>query len=365
MRSLIQSLISFEIYLRAVSWVIIAWWAGKWLWNNLIYKKKRIGSLHTLFWWEGWSISNATTLSTESTLWSEQELSEYTWWNTLQDMLERSKETVDMTHKLLQHIEAETEESKEIINKIEAMEKEDHSEDTSWDKEESHYIDNEQKSNNDAYNVVTTETINNEPSVEIYNITTNHESINKKKFAYETIKHEIDNLKVRNLRVDYEKKLIEATTHFPDEKEFHAILGDWYIEREEYKKAQSLFKKLHTQDENDDKILYKLWVINLELQDFISAEYLLSRAHALKPDNPKYHQILAEIKYNLEKIDESIDLMEKAVDLRPWKFEYIEILGRLYKEVNNIHLYYKTLLKLNALDPLNSKVKAELSKFKQ
>jgi hypothetical protein len=32
------------------------------------------------------------------------------------------------------------------------------------------------------------------------------------------------------------------------------------------------------------------------------------------------------VKYNLEKIDESIELMEKVVDLRPTKFDYIEIL---------------------------------------
>jgi hypothetical protein len=55
--------------------------------------------------------------------------------------------------------------------------------------------------------------------------------------------------------------------------------------------------------------------------------------------------------------------MEKAVDLRPTKFEYIEILWKLYKETDNIQLYYKTLLKMNALEPLNQRVRWELSKF--
>lgn len=57
--------------------------------------------------------------------------------------------------------------------------------------------------------------------------------------------------------------------------------------------------------------------------------------------------------------------MEKAVDLRPTKFEYMEILGKLYKETNNIKLYYKTLLKMNVIEPLNQKIKLELIKFQE
>lgn len=128
------------------------------------------------------------------------------------------------------------------------------------------------------------------------------------------------------------------------------------------KKAQTIYKKLHFANEADDKALYKLWTINLELGDIQAAEYLIGKAKDIEPEDPRYYR-LAEVKYNLEKVDECIELMEKAVDLRPTKFEYIEILWKLYKETNNIQLYYKTLLKMNALEPLNQKVRSELGKL--
>jgi predicted Zn-dependent protease len=216
----------------------------------------------------------------------------------------------------------------------------------------------EEKSKSD-YPSSTQEQENKTPYItpEIYNVNTNIEVINKQKSQFELLKHEVDNLKTRSLRVEYEKKLIEATIDFPDNVYFNTLLGDHYIENNDFKKAQTIYKKLHLQDEFDDKALYKLGVINLELGDVQAAEYLLNKAKELKPENPKYYQVLAEIKYNLEKIDECIELMEKAVDLRPTKFDYIEILGKLYKETDNIQLYYKTLLKMNALEPLNQRVR--------
>ena len=352
MKSLIEQLLPFEIYLRALSWaLIVASLIQRW-WNALMKRKKQTSKdENSLLVWED---HQSNTIQQEDLY--EESLKNNHYWETkeqnenLSDYSSNHQSIEEeITHKLLKQVVWESDDYKEIIEK-----KEDINEDDSSSKNDSDSTVWEQSQSKAS-----------PLSPEIYNINTNHESINKQKIAYEIVKHEIDTLKTRNLRVEYEKKLIEATMNFPEENEFHISLGDRYIERWEFKKAQSLFKKLHLLDENDDRILYKLWVINLELQDFVSAEYLLTRAQELKPENPKYYQLLAEVKYNLEKIEESIQLMEKAVDLRPWKFEYIEVLWRLYKEVDNIHLYYKTLLKLNALDPLNTKVKAELAKFKQ
>ena len=200
---------------------------------------------------------------------------------------------------------------------------------------------------------------------EIYNTNTNIETINKQKTQFETLKWEIEHLGKRGMSVEYEKKLIEATIDFPEDIYFNTLLGDYYIDTKDFKKAQTIYKKLHLQDALNDWALFKLWIINLELGDIQIAEFLLGKAKDLKPENPKYYQILAEVKYNLEKIDESIELMEKAVDLRPNKFEYMEILGKLYKETDNIKLYYKTLLKMNVIEPMNLKVKAELNKFQE
>ena len=200
---------------------------------------------------------------------------------------------------------------------------------------------------------------------EIYNSNSNIETINKQKLQFESLISEIEHLGKRGMSIEYEKKLIEATIDFSDDVYFNTLLWDYYMENNDFKKAQTIYKKLYLQDALNDNALYKLWIINLELWDIPVAEYLLTKAKDLKPENPKYYQILAEVKYNLEKIDESVELMEKAVDLRPTKFEYMEILGKLYKETNNIKLYYKTLLKMNVIEPLNQKIKLELIKFQE
>lgn len=264
---------------------------------------------------------------------------------------ENELDNLSITDKLLQNIDAE-QAQEEIPNKIELMEKE-------WYTSEVNLESIEETQKN-----TTQESIKNEiNSPEIYNTNTNLEQINKQKTQFEFLRNEIELYKTKGNDVEYEKKLIQATIDFPDDYYFNGALWDRYMEREDYKKAQTLFKKLHLQNENDDKILYKLGIINLELNDLNTAEFLLTKAKDLKPENPKYYQSLAEVKYSIEKIDESIELMEKAVDLRPTKFEYIEILWKLYKETDNIQLYYKTLLKMNALEPLNQRVRWELSKF--
>lgn len=260
-------------------------------------------------------------------------------------------DNLSITDKLLQNIDAE-QRKEEVLNKIELMEKE-------WYTSE---VDLEGLET--ILKKIPQEPVKNEiVSPEIYNTNTNLEQINKQKTQFEFLRNEIELYKAKWNDVEYEKKLIQATIDFPDDYYFNGALWDRYMEREDYKKAQTLFKKLHLQNENDDKILYKLGIINLELNDLNAAEFLLTKAKDLKPENPKYYQSLAEVKYSVEKIDESIELMEKAVDLRPTKFEYIEILWKLYKETDNIQLYYKTLLKMNALEPLNQRVRWELSKF--
>ncbi len=276
----------------------------------------------------------------------------------------------DIEQKLLQHIDAELSPQAQIANKLEERERNNSGNDDSESIvssviETTEVIIQTTEVQPLAERGETTEVsqVSTTTTVEIYNTQTNLETINKQKSRFEVLKHEIENLKTRALRVDYEKKLVEATIHFPEEEYFNTLLGDRYIENRDFKKAQTIYKKLHFSNELDDKALYKLGFINLELGDTQAAEYLVGKAKELKPENPKYYQTLAEIKYNLEKIDECIELMEKAVDLRPTKFEYIEILGKLYKETNNIQLYYKTLLKMNALEPLNQRVKSELQKI--
>lgn len=328
MKEFILSIMRYEIYVWIISWVVV-------FGRLLITLRNSIGSVLNR------KKNNHQIETNQNHL--EQRSDE--------PLEENSMESLSITEKLLQHIDAEQTEQKEIPNKIELMEKE-------WYTAETIHEDD---NTNEADIMEIKETKSN--ATDIYNIKTNHETINKQRSQFEFLKNEIELLKSRQQRVEYEKKLIQATIDFPDDYYFNSSLWDWYIESEDFRKAQTIFKKLHLQNESDDKVLYKLWTIHLELWDAQSAEYILEKAKDLKPENPKYYQALAEIKYNLEKIEESIELMEKAVDLRPTKFEYIEILWKLYKETDNIQLYYKTLLKMNALEPLNQRVRWELSKF--
>lgn len=375
MREIVTSLLPYEIYIRLLTWGVIV----RSLFDRIIkgtIKKRSVNK----------------GIKTSSTVGNTQENNQHTNGslleaNTQEKEIDDTTGNSDITHKLLQHIDIENTTEKEVINKLQAMERwedkneEIGSEDVLYDnvnaipegQNKDHETSSTQTDHTPEEDSTSKQT---DPSTvylswetpivpEIYNTNTNIESINKQNLHFETLKQQINNLMTRWLMIEYEKKLVEATIDFPDDPYFNTMLGDLYLENHDFKKAQTIYKKLHLQNEFDDKSLYKLGIINLELGDMQSAEYLLTKAKELKPENPKYYQSLAEVKYNLEKIDECIDLMEKAVDLRPTKFEYIEILWKLYKESDNIQLYYKTLLKMNALEPLNQKVRSELSKFQE
>ena len=240
MKSLIEQLLPFEIYLRALSWALIVVSLIQRWWNALIKRKKQTSKdKNSLLVWED---DQSNTIQQEDLY--EESLKNNHYWETkeqnenLSDYPSNHQSIEEeITHKLLKQVVWESDDYKEIIEK-----KEDINEDDS-------------SSKNDSDNTVWEQSQSKASplSPEIYNINTNHESINKQKIAYEIVKHEIDTLKTRNLRVEYEKKLIEATMNFPEENEFHISLGDRYIERWEFKKAQSLFKKLHLLDENDHR----------------------------------------------------------------------------------------------------------------
>lgn len=350
MKEFIMQILSYDIYIWLISGIIIALGIGV---SVIWYLKKIILSyLASRKQAEADSKSENIVIDIE------------------QDHVLTTDESLDVwniAQKLLQQIEAEVVIEDVVTNKLEEQERERYSEiehkevsveQTAHDHSNKEEINVNESSSKPAIQQAQT-------SVEVYNTKTNLEVVNKQKTRFEVLKNEVENLKTRSQRIEYEKKLVEATIDFPDDEYFNTLLWDWYIESGDFKKAQTIYKKLHFLNEFDDKALFKLGIINLELGDVQAAEYLLNRAKDLKPENPKYYQALAEVKYNLEKIDECISLMEKAVDLRPTKFEYIEILGKLYKETNNIQLYYKTLLKMNALEPLNQKVRSELGKLQE
>ncbi len=331
MKEIILQLAHYEIYIRLLCFLVIVLQIIQSLFASIQNYKKNKKNIQT---------------HGEYTLKDDSSITEPEVWN------ENNLDTLSITEKLLQNIDIESDFLETTPNKIELMEK-----------EQPEWVDIVTEQEPEVTVGETTSHQENFISPEIYNTNTNHEQINKQRSQFDYLKNEIELLKAKGLMVEYEKKLIEATIDFPDDYYFNNALWDRYMENEDYKKAHTLFKKLHAQNENDDKILFKLWLINLELNDLSTAEFLVTKAKDLKPENPRYYQVLAEIKYNAEKIDESIELMERAVDLRPTKFEYVEILGKLYKETDNIQLYYKTLLKMNALEPLNQRIKWELNKF--
>lgn len=315
MREFMITLLPREVILWILSWsILIIYGIKKILSVFLTHTTSHIQStIHTI---DAWTLHTETQHNEE--------------WDTDKSSLH----AVDVTEKLLQHIDIETQDQDK----------------QTWNDTLTQSMIEVNKDDN-AY----------DPG--IYKIKTNIEQVNKQSAHYEHLTSQIDNLKAKNLLIEYEKKLIEATMDFPDDILLNSMLWDRYIEQGDFKKAQTLYKKLHIKNEHDDKLLYKLSIINMELGDLQSAEFLLIKARDLKPENPKYYELLAEIYYNLERLDDSIEAMSKAVDLRPNKFEYIEILWKLYKETDNIQWYYKALLKMNALEPLNQKIKAELAHF--
>lgn len=185
--------------------------------------------------------------------------------------------------------------------------------------------------------------------------------------------HEITQKKIEKLRYQamslkekwelnkYEQKLIEWLSYDKDNQDIIWLLADYYFSIWKHKKALPLLKKILEKNSQDHKSIWQVWQIYLEREDFETAKLLISKAIFLKNDNPRYYVSMAEIMYNLEKINEAIEYMENAVKLRPQNINYLLATASLFEDIGSTENAKKFYFKVLEIEQTNEIAKEKIN----
>ncbi len=171
------------------------------------------------------------------------------------------------------------------------------------------------------------------------------------------IRYEAWILKQRNDMLWYEKKLVEWITLLPNDKDFQKQLSDLYFHQWKYKKAQSLLKKILTENPEDHNALWQVGEIATEEWHTEDAYVYFKQAYALCDDNPKYCFSLAQWYYDNDDLENALPLMEKMVKLRPKNIDYLVSLSHVQHKIWLRDEAKQSMLRALELDPMNLTLK--------
>lgn len=171
------------------------------------------------------------------------------------------------------------------------------------------------------------------------------------------IRYEAWILKQRNDMLGYEKKLVEGITLLPNDKDFQKNLADLYFHQGKYKKAQSLLKKILTENPEDHNALWQVGEIATEEWHSEDAYVYFKQAYTLCDDNPKYCFSLAQWYYDNDDLENALPLMEKMVKLRPKNIDYLVSLSHVQHKIWLRDEAKQSMLRALELDPMNLTLK--------
>ncbi len=146
-----------------------------------------------------------------------------------------------------------------------------------------------------------------------------------------------ENLRNANLAVEQYKRILEQ---FPNDKEstIHANKGiaSLYFGMKKFDEAKEHHRKVLTADPSDPETYYSIAVINWS-QAYVPRQEKRA-ALGLKPDEPlKDKKVCAEVRDgNLAKVEEGIDMLTKAIELRPEYEDAMAYLNLMYREKADI-----------------------------
>ncbi|MBS8121600.1 tetratricopeptide repeat protein [Candidatus Vampirococcus lugosii] len=185
-----------------------------------------------------------------------------------------------------------------------------------------------------------------------------HEITQKK---IEKLRYQAMSLKEKGELNKYEQKLIEGLSYDKDNQDIIGLLADYYFSIGKHKKALPLLKKILEKNSQDHKSIWQVGQIYLEREDFETAKLLISKAIFLKNDNPRYYVSMAEIMYNLEKINEAIEYMENAVKLRPQNINYLLATASLFEDIGSTENAKKFYFKVLEIEQTNEIAKEKIN----
>ncbi|MDH6230219.1 tetratricopeptide (TPR) repeat protein [Mesorhizobium soli] len=159
------------------------------------------------------------------------------------------------------------------------------------------------------------------------------------------------------------KRSDEAITHLkrlleeaPDDMRAYLALGGVYASVEKYRDAADVYdkavEKLKTPDKNDWNIFYQRGIAYERLKEWPKAEPNFREALKLMPDQPQVLNYLGYswVDMNMN-LDEGLEMIRKAVDLRPSDGYIVDSLGWAYYRLGRYDEAVKELERSVSLKP--------------
>ncbi len=146
-----------------------------------------------------------------------------------------------------------------------------------------------------------------------------------------------ENLRNANMAIDQYKKILEQ---FPNDREsgIHSNKGiaSLYFGMKKFDEAKEYHRKVLAADPNDPEAYYSIAVIDWS-QTYVPRQEKRA-ALGLKPDEPlKDKKVCQEVREaNQVKVEEGIEMLRKAIDLRPDYEDATAYLNLMYREKADI-----------------------------
>jgi len=146
-----------------------------------------------------------------------------------------------------------------------------------------------------------------------------------------------ENMRNANMAIEQYKEILQQ---FPNDREsgIHANKGiaSLYFGMKKFDEAKEYHRKVLTADPSDPETYYSIAVINWS-QTYVPRQEKRA-ALGLKPDEPlKDKKVCAEVRdTNLAKVEEGIEMLKKAIELRPEYEDAMAYLNLMYREKADI-----------------------------
>ncbi len=134
-----------------------------------------------------------------------------------------------------------------------------------------------------------------------------------------------------------EKYLRSELGRIPEDQEYYVTLGQIYVEGKQFRKAEELILSALKKFSDDPLLRFQLGVIYERSKKLIKAEEVFLQ---IIKENPKHASALNYLGYMWAdqgvRLNESLDFIQKAVDLDPGNAAYLDSLGWVFFRLNRL-----------------------------
>jgi len=157
--------------------------------------------------------------------------------------------------------------------------------------------------------------------------------------------------------------IIEALTIDKINRDVNIELASLYIDENDYKKAEFIYKDLLLVYPNDFDVLKKLWFVLSNQDKYELAIEVYKKAYSLNRNDMEIVNMLAYLFFTVWSFLESITYFKKYLKERPRDVESLISLSEVYKKIGDFKESVVTLKRALDINPYNEYIHKELKEL--